>query len=58
MCTCLINQYIKAKHGNPFFFFRDLFNTSINQLYIYFEEPGFRTLHTYNEECLHLNVLF
>lgn len=53
MCTCIINQDIKGKHGNLFvLYFCDHFYTTIYQLYIYFEGPRFRTLHTSIEECL------
>lgn len=59
MCTCIINQDIKAKHGNLFVLsFCDHFNTTIYQLCIYFEGQRFRTLHTYNEECLLFYLLY
>lgn len=60
MCTCIINQDIKAKHGNLFVLsFCDHFNTTIYQLCIYFEGQIFRTqLHTFNEECLLFYLLY
>lgn len=59
MCTCIINQNIKAEHGNLFVLsFCDHFYTTVYQLYIYFEGPRFRTLHASNRECLLFYFLY